>query len=98
MRTETPRESGPGTRGASTPLARTIDTLMRRRKQATAQQSLTDRLAARVAAFTGGSWSVFVHALVFGLWHEGPQETLPGRACSLRARNIAWFERLGRRF
>lgn len=68
MQAEPPRENEAEARGISTPLARNIDALMRRRRQASARQSLTDKLAARVAAFTGSSWSVLAHAVVFGLW------------------------------
>jgi uncharacterized membrane protein len=64
----------PGTDGAkrnqrvSEPLTRNIDTLMQRRRQDSANENTTEKLAARVAAFTGSVRSVLLHSLVFGAW------------------------------
>lgn len=55
-------------REISGPLARNIDELMRRRQRERANENFTDRLAAYMAAFTGSTWSLLVHAAVFGLW------------------------------
>jgi uncharacterized membrane protein len=55
-------------RPVSEPLARNVDALMRHRRQAFADESWTEKLAARMADFTGSVWSVVLHAIVFGGW------------------------------
>lgn len=55
-------------RTASEPLVRNIDALMRRRKEASEHESLTERLAGAMAGFAGSMWSVWIHAAVFGAW------------------------------
>jgi uncharacterized membrane protein len=52
----------------SEPLARNIDALMKRRQQDAANENITEKLAGRMADFTGSVWSVVFHGIVFGLW------------------------------
>jgi len=52
----------------SEPLANNVEALMTRREQEAAQEIITERIAARMADFTGSVWSVLVHGVVFGLW------------------------------
>lgn len=52
----------------SGPLAANIDALMARRQRAADRAAFTERLSARIAAFTGSMWSVALHAAVFGAW------------------------------
>jgi uncharacterized membrane protein len=52
----------------SEPLARNIDELMQRRRRDLANEGLADKVAAHMAAFTGSTWSLLVHAVVFGAW------------------------------
>jgi len=52
----------------SEPLANNVEALMKRREQEAAQEIITERIAARMADFTGSVWSVLVHGVAFGLW------------------------------
>lgn len=52
----------------SEPLARNIDELMQRRRRDQANEHLSVKAAARIAAFAGSVWSLLVHAVVFGAW------------------------------
>jgi len=52
----------------SEPLAKNVDALMKRRERQAAEEIITERIAARMADFTGSVWSVLVHGVVFGLW------------------------------
>ncbi len=52
----------------SEPLVRNIDALMKRRRQEAANENITEKLAGRMADFTGSVWSVLFHGLVFGAW------------------------------
>jgi len=52
----------------SEPLATNVDSLMRRREREAANENITERVAARMADFTGSVWSVLVHGVVFGAW------------------------------
>ena len=52
----------------SEPLARNIETLMQRRRQNSANENITEKLAAGMAAFTGSVWSILLHSVLFGAW------------------------------
>lgn len=52
----------------SEPLANNVEALMRRREREAEQEIITERIAARMADFTGSVWSVLVHGVIFGLW------------------------------
>jgi uncharacterized membrane protein len=52
----------------SEPLARNIETLMKRRQQDATNENITEKLATRMAEFTGSVWSVLFHGVVFGAW------------------------------
>lgn len=52
----------------SEPLAANIEALMERRKREAENEIITERIAARMADFTGSVWSVVVHGIVFGAW------------------------------
>lgn len=41
---------------------------MKRRLQEAANESVTEKVAARMADFTGSVWSVLSHGAVFGMW------------------------------
>lgn len=58
----------PAPKEVSQPLARNIESLMRRRQQDAANENITEKLAARMADFTGSVWSVLFHGLAFGAW------------------------------
>lgn len=68
MATSPASETRTDTPGISTSLERNIDALMRRREDELRQESLPDRIARGIAAFTGSSWSLLVHAIIFGVW------------------------------
>lgn len=65
MRGEVNREV---TEPVSEPLAANIEALMERRKREAENEIITERIAARMADFTGSVWSVVVHGIVFGAW------------------------------
>jgi uncharacterized membrane protein len=52
----------------SEPLARNIDTVMKRRERDVANENITEKLAARMAGFTGSVWSILFHGFAFGSW------------------------------
>lgn len=56
------------TERVSEPLAANIEALMERRKREAENEIITERIAARMADFTGSVWSVVVHGIVFGAW------------------------------
>lgn len=72
--------NGNSSEPASKPLARNIDALMKRRQALHQHESLTERIAARLATFSGSIWSVWIHTTVFGVWiliNLGSIETVP---------------------
>ena len=50
------------------PLERNINALMQRREKELAEAHVTEKIAARIAAFTGSMWSVALHLVVYGFW------------------------------
>jgi len=52
----------------SEPLSNNVEALMRRREREAEQEIITERIAARMADFTGSVRSVLVHGVIFGLW------------------------------
>ena len=50
------------------PLERNINALMERREKELADAHVTEKIAARIAAFTGSMWSVALHLAVYGFW------------------------------
>jgi uncharacterized membrane protein len=59
-------------------LERNIRTLMERRSREMETAPLPERVSAAVAGFLGSTWSIIVHATVFGSWVLANLEVLPG--------------------
>jgi uncharacterized membrane protein len=55
-------------RPAGRPVERNIAALMERRRKEIAKAGFAGSFAAAITGFAGTIWSVFIHALVFGLW------------------------------
>lgn len=76
----TPTVPPPTPDSLSTSLKRNIQALEARREQQAASATLEARIAARITAFTGSMWFVYIHLVSYGAWVLLNTGIIPGMA------------------